>query len=254
MKTAVLIPVRIKSTRLPRKPLKIIKGKRAIEHLIERVKTAKLPDLIILCTTIRSEDLILEKIAKTYKIECFRGSEKDIINRLFHAALKYNVDFIVNVDGDDILCDPELVDQTIRVFRRSKADVIRWENLPLGAAPFGIKTEAIKKVLSIKATNNTETGWVRYFTDTGLFKVKKMTPSDERLKRPDIRITLDYPEDLKFFRKIFEKLYKPGKIISLKDVIQLLEKEPQLLEINKNVREIYWKRYIRNSKIKIKIE
>ena len=150
MNTAVFIPVRTKSTRLPNKALLDIKGKPVLEHLIERVKSAKLPNLIALCTTVNTEDEVLVRIAERNGICYFQGSEKDILDRYLKAALKYDVDFIVNVDGDDILCDPEYMDKVVEVFRRTGADYIKCEGLPFGAAPIGIKVEALKKIRELQ--------------------------------------------------------------------------------------------------------
>lgn len=251
-KIAIFIPVRLGSTRLPKKPLIEIKGRTMIEHLIDRARTTKLPNLIVLCTTTKPEDKILADIARKNSIECFRGSEHDILKRFLDAAIKYNVDFIVNVDGDDVFCDPELMDKTAQVLLETGASFIKWNNLPLGASPVGLKADALKKVCEIKDTLNTETGWGTYFTDTGLFDLKYLEPDDNELKHPEIRMTLDYPEDLKLVKEIFNRLYVPGKVFSLKEILRLLKEEPALADINKGVQEEYWKRFKKRSNVKLK--
>jgi len=251
-KIAVFIPVRLGSSRLPKKPLIKVKGKSLIEHLIDRAKAAKLPDLVVLCTTIKPEDRIFVKIAKKNGAECFRGSEHDILKRFLDAAVKFNVDFIVNVDGDDVFCDPELMDKTAQTFLDTGASFIKWNNLPLGATPVGVKVDALRKVCEIKDTLNTETGWGTYFTETGLFGVKCLEPEDNELKHPEIRITLDYSEDLKLVKEIYDRLYVPGKIFTLKDILKLLRNEPALAEINKGVQEEYWKRFKKRAGVKLK--
>jgi spore coat polysaccharide biosynthesis protein SpsF (cytidylyltransferase family) len=230
----------------------MVKGKPLIQHLIERVRTAKLPKLIVLCTTIRPEDSVFADIAKKSGIQCFRGSEKDILDRFLNAAIKYDVDFIVNVDGDDIFCDSELIDKTVNIFQKTNSDFIKWNELPLGASPVGIKVKALKKAWEMKDENDTETGWGKYFTDTGFFDVEYTEPEDEELRHPEIRMTLDYPEDLKFTKEIFNRLYQPGKIFTLKEILTLLKKEPHLTEINKGVQQEYWKRFNQRAKIKLR--
>ena len=69
MKKAVFIPVRTKSTKLPNKALLEIKGKPVIKHLIDRVKSARLPDLVVLCTATDPEDEIPVKIAQRRKVD-----------------------------------------------------------------------------------------------------------------------------------------------------------------------------------------
>lgn len=237
MRTAVFITVRMKSTRLPKKALLEIKGRTTIEHLIDRIKSAKLHDLVVLCTSTHPDDKILAELAKKSGIEAFRGSPEDKLERYLKAAKKYGVDFIVNVDGDDILCDPTLIDRTIEHFKRTEADCIIWRGFPVGAVPTGIKVGALEKVCEIKDEKDTEV-WGGYFTDTDLFKVEYLD-AEEELRHPEIRMTLDYPEDLKFFKAIFERLYVPGRIFSLREVIELLKKSPDIAEINKHKQEEY---------------
>ena len=239
MKTAIFIPVRTKSTRLSNKALLEIKGKPVIEHLIDRVKLAKLPQLIVLCTTTSPEDAILCQIARKNNISCFQGSEKDILDRYLQAALKYEVDFVVNADGDDIFCDPEYIDKVTELFVRTDADFISCQGLPFGAAPIGVKVEALKRACQLKEENDTETGWGRYFTDGDLFQVEYLK-AEEEVSRPDIRMSLDYPEDYQFFKEVFERLYRPGKVFTLKEILNLLENNPDIVGINKEVANTYW--------------
>lgn len=238
MKSAVFIAVRMKSTRLPRKALLEIKGKTVIEHLIDRLKTAKLPDLIVLCTSTHPDDAILMNIAEKNKIEGFRGSEDDKLERFLAAALRYNIDLIIAVDGDDIFCDPVYIDKTIETFIKTNADLVTCDKVPLGTACNGMKFEALKKVCEIKYEADTEV-WRGYFTDTGLFKVEFLEPEDMELIQPEIRLTLDYPEDYELFKEIFERLYIAGRVFSLKEVITLLKNNPQLIDISKGVQQQY---------------
>jgi spore coat polysaccharide biosynthesis protein SpsF len=77
---------------------------------------------------------------------------------------------------------------------------------------------------------------------------------DEELKHPEIRMTLDYPEDYKFFKAIFDELYKPGRTFTLKDVLALLKKKPQIMDINKGVQKEYAERIRKLGRVKLKRE
>ncbi len=251
MITAVFIPVRIGSTRLPRKALMEIKGKTLIEHLIDRVKAAKHPDFVVLNTTTEAENDVIEDIAKTSGVRCFRGSVHDIIDRHYQAAKAFGVDFIVNVDGDDVLCDPELIDIIIEAYKKTGDDFIMFKDLPLGATPLGIKFEALKKVRDSKAESNTETGWARYFRESGQFKVKYIEPEEE-MRHPEIRMTLDYEEDFQFIKEIYGQLYKNGKIISLKEIMRFLKDNPHIVSINSNADGKYWEYFRKHSRLNLK--
>lgn len=238
MRSAIFITARTKSTRLPKKVLLKIKEKTIIEHLIDRLKLAKLPDLIVLCTSTNPNDTILVDIAKRNGIEHFRGSEDDVLDRFLKAAFAFNIDFIVVTWGDEPFCDPEYIDKTIKLFRKIKADFIKCDQLPLGTFSYGLKVEALRKACQMKTETDTEI-WGGYFIESGIFDVRDLKVDDENLKHPEIRITLDYPEDFQLVQKIFDRLYKKGEVFSLKEIIQLLKEQPKLMEINKKCQELY---------------
>lgn len=251
MKSAIFITVRMKSTRLPRKALLKIKGKPAIEHLIERLKLAKLPNLIVLCTSTHPDDTVLVNVARENHIEYFRGSENDKLGRYLNAALTHDIDFVVVTEGDNIFYDPGIIDEIVELYIRTKADYITCKGLPLGTSPHGINLEALKRICQIKAETDTEV-WGAYFTDSGLFKVEYLEVKDEELRHPEIRMTLDYPEDYEFFEEIFARLYSPGKIFSLRDILSLLRSNPQIMDINRNVQEEYLKHIKESAPVKLK--
>lgn len=237
MKSAILITVRMKSSRLPRKALLEIKGKPVIEHLIDRLKLAKSPDLIVLCTSTHPDDAVLVDVARENHIESFRGSEDDKLDRYLKAASKYGLDFIVVTHGDNVFYEPEIIDDVIELHSKTKVDYVDCRELPLGTVPQGIKVGALEKVCRIKAETDTEV-WGGYFTDSGLFKVEYLEVAAE-LRHPEMRLTLDYPEDYELFRAIFDRLYSPGKVFPLRDIVSLLLGKPELMDINRRAQAAY---------------
>lgn len=250
MKNAIFLSARDKAKRLPKKLFLEIKGKPVIEHLIDRLKTAKLPDLIVLCTSINPDDLTLVELAKKNSIEYFQGSEDDKLDRYLKAAEKFGIDFMAVVDGDDIFCDPEYIDKIIEKFKETDADYIICKDLPLGITAFGVSYKGLKKVCEVKNETDTEV-WGRYFTETGLFKVEYLEP-DKELRRPEYRMTLDYQEDFEFFKAVFENLYVPGRIFSLREIIQLLKEKPAIAEINSQVQKLYEAHLKKSAPLKLK--
>ena len=114
----------------------------------------------------------------------------------------------------------------------------------------GIKTTALEAVCNQKNIQNTETGWGKFFTETGLFKVKFLTSDDPVLRDMNIRLTLDYPEDFKLFEQILINLKEP---FNLKDIVNFLHRRKDIQDLNKEVKEIYWKNFEKKStKIKMK--
>ena len=140
----IFIPIRLSSTRLPKKHLKIIKDKPIILHLIKRLTNAKKIRNIIICTTDQKVDDPLVEILKGLNVKIFRGSEKDLLNRYLEAAKKFETDFIINADGDDIYADPDYVDEIVSIFERDNCDYVDMIGFPFGMASVGIKFTALE--------------------------------------------------------------------------------------------------------------
>ncbi len=236
MLSAIFITARMKSVRLPRKVTKPICGIPMIIHLINRLKLSKTCPQIIMCTSANPDDQILADIAEQKGIACFRGSEDDVLERLSGAAKKYNVEQIISCTADNPFVDPIYIDMLFNYHLAQKNDYTKVNGLPWGVFSYAISQSALIKACKIKAETNTEV-WGGYFTQSGIFKCGVFQVEDEFFRKPNIRLTVDTPEDFKLICEIFKRLYIQGKVFSLREILELLKKEPQLLDINKNIRQ-----------------
>lgn len=239
MKTAVFVLARLGSTRLPRKSLAMLgSGRSIIEHLFDRLRLAKEPDLLALCTTTNRLDDELEAVAQRNTVECFRGHPEDLMDRCLNAARHFGVDFVVVAEGDEVFADAEFVDRLIARYRASGADFIYFDGLPIGAYVTGVRTEALGRLCELRIDPHSE-GWTRYFTESDLFRVDRLPVNDAAVSEPAARLTMDYPEDLELIREIYGRLYRPDAVFSLRDVMALLRANPELLAINRHRTDTY---------------
>jgi len=235
MRAACTITVRMKSRRLPSKAIAPLQGKPMIEHLIQRLKCAKEPADIIICTSTNPQDDILKNIAQLCGVKCYRGSEDDVLKRLLDAADTEQADFLVSTTGDNPLTDPHYVDKIILKFKETGADYITCLGLPLGAFSYGVNVEALRRVVLSKKEIDTEI-WGAYFSESGSFRAVELDV-EEDLKRPELRLTVDTEEDLRLMQLVFGSLYRDGAVFELRDVIRLLDSHPDWKEINKHVQQ-----------------
>ena len=91
-------------------------------------------------------------------------------------------------------------------------------------------------------TQQNDTGFIYYFTRTGLCRTASIKPLRPEHVHEKARLTLDYPEDLAFFEALFMELYKERIVFGIDEIVSLLRRRPELLEINSMVDEEYWKR------------
>jgi len=231
MKTAFLITARLKSTRLAKKILLKVKGKPFIVHMIDRLKRAGSINKIIICTSTNSQDDLLEEIALQENIFCFRGSEDDVLLRLFEAAKTYNLSCFANLTADCPIIDPYLVDRAVMEFSKTDSDLTKYDNR--GNLPFDcyvIRTKALKKIIHNKVETDTEV-WLKYFLSDSTLKIQTIE-AEQKYKHGFLKTSIDYPEDYKFMERVFSELYDSDNYFSLLDVIKLVKEDPAILEIN----------------------
>jgi spore coat polysaccharide biosynthesis protein SpsF len=82
-------------------------GQPMLYHLVTRLKAASSIDAIVLATTTSTEDEILADFSKVRGIQCYRGSEDDVMERVIDAAESVAADLIVEITGDCPIIDPQ---------------------------------------------------------------------------------------------------------------------------------------------------
>lgn len=232
MKTAIFITVRMDSSRLPDKAMKKILGKPVLEHVINRAKQTTKFDEIIVCTTQREVDNQIAVLAEKCKAKVYRGSLEDKLERWNGAAIAYDIDYIVTFDGDDLFCDPYLLDKGAEQIVKGNYDFIELpEGLICGAFTYAFTARALSKICEIKGTEDTEMMWT-YFKDTGLFRTGYLEDVEDIYFSNEYRLTLDYPEDFEFFTKVFEDFNCINNDVPLRDIVAYFRKHPEIPKIN----------------------
>lgn len=254
----IFIPVRLDSTRLPKKHLKTINNKPALKHLIDRLRQCKKIRHIIVCTTELSSDDELVLFLKQENILFFRGNEKDILQRFLDAAEKFDTDIIIDVEGDKIFTDSDYVDQIASLLTDSQIDFIIGNDHPQnfnpsnhfvhGLIPAGFTKNSLEKICTLKTSKNTETGYREFFINSDIFKTKFLLLNENVPK--NLRLTLDYEEDLHFADIVFSAL---GTYFSKNDLLDFLNKKPEILDITKDVHDMWEKNY-ENNKVNLELK
>jgi spore coat polysaccharide biosynthesis protein SpsF len=236
VKIAILITARLKSTRLPMKAIKPIHNRPMIAHMLDRLKLAQRPDDIIICTSPVAQDNPLEKIAQQEGVLCYRGDPDDVLLRLTKAAKEFGVDTVISCTADNPFVDPGCIDRLADFHLKHHHDYSRTEGLPFGTFTYALSYPAMVRACKIKNETDTEV-WGGYFSETGLFSCGVMHVNDRAIRWPELRLTVDMPEDFELIRKIFDELYEPTKVFPLSAIVRLCRKRPDLVQINASVQQ-----------------
>ena len=240
-----LVPVRLASERLPGKAIKEICGKPVICHLLDRIFQSRFLDRqnVVVCTTKEKSDDPLVKVVKNYGASVFRGSRDDIIERFYDAMNSYNLDYVIQIDGDDPTSEPIYMDLTMQyLLENEDIDIVTVKNLPLGLATKSFSLKGLEKVYSNYKSKSNDTGFILLFTKSGLCNHHSLSPISPDHINTIPRLTLDYEEDFEFFTELFKHLYVEGSVFGIDDIMSLLSSSPEVFDINQGLNDLYWER------------
>lgn len=237
-KTIAIIQARAGSTRLPGKILRPIIGRPMLDHMLERVKRAKRPDLIIVATTDKSEDDRTAELVKRCGIAVFRGSEKDVLDRYYQAAKSVDADkdtTIMVLLADCPLQDPAVIDEGIRHFVDANdpfafaGTVLNYpEGLDFNVFNFAALEESWRNAVLPSEREHVTRYLINHPERFRALRWKTGQRDDSKM-----HWSVDTLADFEFVTKIFENLYSAKPDFSKDDVIELLTRHPELLEINR---------------------
>jgi spore coat polysaccharide biosynthesis protein SpsF len=233
--TVAIIQARMGSSRLPGKVLKDLVGETVLGRVVHRLRRSqRISEIVVATTSEVGDQAILEECARL-QVGCFRGSEPDVLDRYYHAARAYAADAVVRITSDCPVIDPGLVDETIAVFEAAHADYA--SNISARSYPRGLDTEVFTVAALDRAWNVAREPHQRehvtpyFYGHAESFRVASLSNPVDYSR---YRWTLDTGEDLELLREIYSR-FEGMDHFSWLDVLQLMEREPELAEINSGV-------------------
>jgi len=234
VKVVAIVQARMGSSRLPGKVLKKISGRSMLHRVVSRLRASHLTDdLIVATTTLAKDDAIVEE-CQDCGVPSYRGDENDVLDRYFRAAESTKADIVVRVTSDCPLIDPEITDKTIRAFLRGQPAYA--SNTLVRTYPRGLDTEVISRNALTRAWQEARRPYEREHVTPYIiehpadFQLLSVTDAEDYSAH---RWTVDTPEDLAFVRAIYSR--HEDAMFSWRDVLKLLEAEPELADLNRSV-------------------
>ena len=223
-----IVTVRNSSSRLPNKALMKIKGAlRSIDIVLERAKKTNLP--VILATSTSESDDIFEKIAKEHDVLFFRGALLNKIKRWYDCFKKFDISNALLLDGDDLCHNFSLGIRAMCELKSKPIDLLmNTDDIVTGFFTFAISKNGITKLYNIVPSEITNTDVITRYLEKANLITDYVTLENYEINK-NIRLTLDYEEDLKFFQKLYENI---SIIESGKQIINFLEQNPDMIQIN----------------------
>lgn len=253
-KVAAIIQGRMSSSRLPGKILADIAGQPMLQRVFLRTSRARTVHETIFATTTDPSDDPVAEYCNLSGIPCRRGSLYDVLDRYYQTAEQARAEIVVRVTADCPLIDPALIDDVVDTLLQGKYD-FACNRLPPPwhrTYPIGLDVEACSFKVLEKAWKKAGEPQHREHAMPYFYEGVELTRQSRTLETGtsprgfkiallhhttdfgDYRWTVDTPEDLEFMRQVFSH-FDGRDDFSWKEVLDLVHKKPELMQINATV-------------------
>lgn len=245
-KVVIVVQARMSSSRLPGKVMMPILGKSLLARMIERLSMIRNEVTIVIATTQQPEDDVIAAEATAMAIPYYRGNLDNLLDRHYQAAKIHNADIVLKIPSDCPLIDPRIIDHMITFFINHPSDYL--SNLHPATWPDGNDVEIMtmdclqstwqnaKRPLELEHT----TPYI--WENPHLYHIGNVSWDTGKDYSMSHRFTIDYQEDYLFIKRVFEELYPAKNNFSCHDIIDLLERKPEIYELNARYAGVNWYR------------
>jgi spore coat polysaccharide biosynthesis protein SpsF len=244
-----IVQARCGSSRLPGKTMLPLKGKPLFIRQLERMKAARLCGTLIVATTREPEDDAIETLCRKEGIHCYRGHSIDLLDRHYEAARIYQADIVLKIPSDCPLIDPRVMDRVIGYFLDNRLMYDYVSNLHPATYPDGNDVEIMHFETLEKAWMQADRPFEREHTTPyiwerpDVFRIGNMEMGNGQDYSLSHRWTIDYAEDYRFVRAVFDELYEKDNLFSLESVLDLLDRRNDIYSINSQWAGVNWYRH-----------
>jgi spore coat polysaccharide biosynthesis protein SpsF len=242
MPPVAIVQARMGSSRLPGKVLELVAGKSMLGHIVERLRLAPGLSKVVVATTDAAIDAPVRQLCAALGVDCFAGSELDVLDRYYRAAETHGADPVVRVTADCPFVDPELVGRVLALFQGGDYDytaaatggVAFYDSRP--KFPDGLDVECFSFASLTRAHREARVRSDREHVTPYLYRTKQfrveLVPSE--VDYGALRWTVDHPADLELVRAVYAGLYRADRVFGMRDILALVADRPELARVNQS--------------------
>lgn len=209
MRVLGVIQCRFSSARLPGKALRDLAGRPVLAWVIARMRRAREVNELVLATSSQPTDDPIAELGSEGGLAVVRGALDDVLTRYGQVLVAHPAEIVVRITADNPLTDPETLDRGIRWFQAGGFDHGWTKDPPYGAGADLFRAQA----LAVARTEATEPAHREHINQFFLAHPQRFRLGAMELPvaqaRPDVRVTLDTPDDLERLQALFARLADP---------------------------------------------
>jgi len=248
MKIICYVLARQGSSRIPNKNMMKFNGRETILRTFDQVRKIKYLDNFYLATTDSRKDDEIASLAEKNEIDAFRGHEEYVLDRVYEAARKHRADVILYASGDGPLIDPIIYSNILNFYKQNDYDLVTCyepQTFPGGYDFNIINFKSLELAYKSALAPSQRINMFSYFTFHP--EIIKTYNYSNDVNLSNYHLSLDNPEDIKFFQKFFYLADELKIEINLKNTLQLINENKELKLLSLQIEDPYASHALFNS-------
>lgn len=238
-----VVQARMTSTRLPGKILLRLGNSIVLEHVIRRCRRARRVDEVVVAAPDLPSSAPIETECRRLDVRFVGGPEHDVLERYRLAAEATGADYVVRVTSDCPLLEPSFIDACLMELLASASTEAPYDyfsdveprRLPRGLDVEVFSAHALRRAAAEATSISDREHVTGYLRTSGKFKTGGLQPTGDFSQ---LRWTLDTPEDLAMFERLFAEAASLGlddDQLDYTTALALVRRVPAIAALNADV-------------------
>jgi spore coat polysaccharide biosynthesis protein SpsF len=236
-----IVQARMGSSRLPGKVLRPLAGRPMLGRIVDRVRACPAVARVVVATSDREGDAPIRRFCEASQIDCFAGSELDVLDRFYRAAVMHHGDPLIRITADCPLVDPQLLGTLVALFGEGHYDHVGVATgagalfLGVGRYPDGLDAECFSFAALERAAREATSPPDREHVTPYIWRHKDLFRCGQLTSPIDysqLRWTVDNEADFDLIARVYDALDSPGRVFGMDDVLRYLSAHPELAATN----------------------
>lgn len=229
-KAVAALACRAESTRLFGKPLQLLGKKPIISHLIDQLRRVDVVEEVVLAISEGPSSSLFVEYAGEHGLPYVIGAGRDVLGRIIAAADSVGGDIVLRTTTENAFIYWENLDELVGRHISNGNDLTVTEQLPIAAFVEVISLDALKRAHQFGEDRHRSEFVTQFIAENpDSFRIERIAPP-ENLKRPNILLAIDGPEDLVVLRQIWNALQREDQPISLSTVVAYIDQHPEVAQ------------------------
>ncbi|HZP81038.1 MAG TPA: hypothetical protein VFB21_05340 [Chthonomonadaceae bacterium] len=214
-----VVLARMRSRRLPGKPLLPLGEAPVLEQVTRRVRASRFGKNLVVATSNEPSDAPLRDFCAARDLYCFAGSADNVLERMIQAARMFEANLVIRCTLNNVLLDPQMLEACVVYARRSGMDYVTVGRLPVGAAVEAMPLRTLNRLAAYPFDAPIQDFRAALCAHAEAFD-PAVLPSPPRLCRPDLSLALETEADYRFLSRLYAEVpARANGLIHLEDAI-----------------------------------